>query len=73
MLLPRSCLRFPGVLLLVSHDTVKLPPSLRRCLPQQLVGHHTSIVPLFVLRGMSSPTVLLVWAVVTGVIVPSRL
>ena len=55
VLLPRSCLRFPGVLLLVNCDRGKLPPSLRRCRPWQLVSHRTSVVLLFVLGGMWLP------------------
>ena len=55
MLLPRLCLRFPGVLLLVNRDRVKLPPSLRRCHPRQLVSHHTSVVLLFVLGNTWLP------------------
>ena len=73
MLLPKPCSKFQGVLLLVNHDRGKLPPSLERCRPRQLVGLHTNVVHLFVLGDMWLSISSASQVAVTGVIILDHL
>ena len=61
------CSKFRGVLLLVSRDKGKLPPSLRRCRPRQLVDLRTSVVLPPVSGDMWLPISSTSQVVVTGV------